>query len=89
MENRFDVLARKLRKPFWAMSLVAIPVSFIAYGFLIKLMFESWPLWVAACVVVCNVIVIVGMSMLRDSEQEERQMLLQLVSVLRKRLDGQ
>ena len=58
-------------RPFvFALALIAGPVFFISYFYMLKLLFEAVPTWLFVAIGVSHIIVWIGASMLHDFQQE-------------------
>ena len=67
-----DTLARRLRPLFFILAVPALPVFLLSYFYMIRLAYESLPLWAFLGLGAAHTIVWIAASMLHDF-QKERQ----------------
>ena len=70
--EKFDQTVRAMRPFFFALTLLAGPVFFVSYGYMLKLLFEAVPNWLFIAIGLSHIIVWIAASMLHDF-QKERQ----------------
>lgn len=72
METALDRTARRLRPLFFAAGVVALPVFFVSYFYMMKLLFAAVGPLAFAAVGVSHIIVWLAATMLHDYQKEKR-----------------
>ena len=72
MEKPIDRVVRRLRPALMALGLMAFPVFMLSYGYMIKLFYQSVPVWIFVLMVVTHLMVWIGMSCLDDYRRERQ-----------------
>lgn len=67
-----DRAARKLRPIFIVGAGLCLPAFLVSYAKMLSLAFEAWPTWAWVSSCASQIVVIVGLAMLHDSQKEKR-----------------
>lgn len=74
MDNIFDVLARKLRVPFFVACIAAVPVFALSYIHMLKLLYAAAPTWAFIGIGVCHMLTFVAFGLLHDFRREKQNL---------------
>lgn len=70
--EKLDQTVRAMRPFFFALTLLAGPVFFVSYIYMLKLLFQSVPTWLFIAAGLSHIIVWIAASMLHDFQQERQ-----------------
>lgn len=68
-----DKIALALRPLILAVAVLALPVFFLSYGYMLKLAFDAWPMWAFICACIAHAVIWLSAAMLRDRQLERHQ----------------